>query len=76
MKDMGDLHYFLGIEVIRCLDGLLLSQHKYAMDILEHTKMTCACLIHTPIATKYELYDTGGPPINAFEFQSIVGALE
>lgn len=76
MKDMGDLHYFLGIEVIRCLDGLLLSQHKYAMDILEHTKMTCACPIHTPIATKCELYDTGGPPINAFEFQSIVGALE
>ena len=26
MKDMGDLHYFLGIEVIRTPEGILISQ--------------------------------------------------
>ncbi|KAH0730457.1 hypothetical protein KY289_001645 [Solanum tuberosum] len=73
---MGDLHFFLGIEVIRCPDGLFHSQHKYAMDILKRTKMTCSRYIHTPLATKHELHDTGGPPVDASEFRSIVGALQ
>ena len=30
MKDLGELHYFLGIEVIRTPDGLLLTQRHYA----------------------------------------------
>lgn len=76
MKYMGDLHYFLGNEVIRCLDGLLLRQHKYDNDKLKHSTMTCACSIHTPLATEYELYDTEGPPVDASEFRSIVGALQ
>jgi histone deacetylase 1/2 len=34
LKDLGDLHYFLGIEVQRSRDGLKLSQGRYAVDIL------------------------------------------
>ena len=34
MKDLGDLHYFLGIEVARNDKGLFLSQAKYALDLL------------------------------------------
>jgi histone deacetylase 1/2 len=34
LKDLGDLHYFLGIEVQRSRDGLKLSQGRYAADIL------------------------------------------
>ena len=29
MKDLGDLHYFLGIEVIRTPEGILISQQHY-----------------------------------------------
>ncbi|KAK9155398.1 hypothetical protein Sjap_002878 [Stephania japonica] len=29
VKDLGDLNYFLGIEVLPTTDGLLLTQHKY-----------------------------------------------
>jgi hypothetical protein len=35
LKDLGDLHYFHGIEVNRIQDGIVLSQSKYAMDILQ-----------------------------------------
>jgi hypothetical protein len=30
LKDLGSLHYFLGIEVRSVYDGLLLTQQKYA----------------------------------------------
>lgn len=39
MKDLGLLHYFLGIEVIHTTNGILLSQKKYALDILDHAQM-------------------------------------
>jgi hypothetical protein len=40
LKYLGNLHYFLGIQVLRCQDGGLLScQEKYAMDLLENVGM-------------------------------------
>jgi Reverse transcriptase (RNA-dependent DNA polymerase). len=35
LKDLGDLHYFLGIEVNKVSDGILLTQEKYASDLLK-----------------------------------------
>ncbi|XP_021974345.1 secreted RxLR effector protein 161-like [Helianthus annuus] len=35
IKDLGGLKYFLGIEVVRTSEGLVLSQRKYTLDILE-----------------------------------------
>ncbi|KAK1609824.1 hypothetical protein QYE76_033497 [Lolium multiflorum] len=35
IKDLGDLHFFLGIEVKKLNDGLLLTQEKYATDLLD-----------------------------------------
>ncbi|MCO5558978.1 hypothetical protein L7F22_012569 [Adiantum nelumboides] len=34
MKDLGELHYFLGIEMIRNEGGVWLSQKKYGLDML------------------------------------------
>jgi hypothetical protein len=34
IKDLGDLHFFLGIEVKKVADGVLLTQEKYATDLL------------------------------------------
>jgi hypothetical protein len=40
LKDLGDLHYFLGVELHRARDGIHLSQGKYASDIIRRVGMT------------------------------------
>ncbi|KAM0029215.1 putative RNA-directed DNA polymerase [Helianthus debilis subsp. tardiflorus] len=39
IKDLGPLKYFLGIEAARTKDGMVLSQRKYTLDILEDSGM-------------------------------------
>jgi histone deacetylase 1/2 len=39
LKDLGDLHYCLGIEVKRRQGGLVLTQEWYAADILKRSGM-------------------------------------
>jgi hypothetical protein len=34
LKDLEDLHYFLGIKMNKVNDGIILSQDKYANDLL------------------------------------------
>lgn len=40
MTDLGELRYFLGIEVDRSEKGIFISQKKYITDILEEYKMS------------------------------------
>jgi hypothetical protein len=35
LKDIGNLHYVLGIQVRKQGDGIVLSQEKYVMDLLD-----------------------------------------
>lgn len=55
MKDLGRLHYFLGIEVDYSGDSMYLTQSKYALDLLSHTKFTDAKPISTPTPTGQKL---------------------
>jgi len=34
MKDLENLHYFLGVQVVRTSSSMFLSQHKYVFDLL------------------------------------------
>lgn len=49
LKDLGDLSYFLGIEVMRSTVGVVLSQRKYISDLLHCTRMTGAKPTATPM---------------------------
>ena len=49
MKDLGDLHYFLGIDVIRTLEGILISQRHYVLSMLFKFGMTDCKSVSTPL---------------------------
>ena len=51
IKDLGELHYFLGIEVKRLNEGILLTQEKYAKYILKLVGMTNCKPSSTPMST-------------------------
>lgn len=51
MEDLGQVHYFLGIEV-PTTQGLFLSQHNYATQILKKRCMEDCKHMSTPMASK------------------------
>lgn len=79
LKDLGDLHYFLGIEVNKVNDGLLLSQGKYTADLLKKTNMSDCKPFNTPLSTSEKLSLHEGDLLgssDATQYRSIVGALQ
>ena len=51
MKDLGMMHYFLGMEVRQNADGIFLGQGKYAMEILKRFGMLDWKAMATPMAS-------------------------
>jgi histone deacetylase 1/2 len=79
LKDLGELHYFLGIEVSKLGEGILLSQAKYSNDVLRRTGMLNCKLANTPMSTSDKLSAYECTPLGAKDstrFRSIVGALQ
>ena len=77
MKDLGELHHFLGMQAERSGDGLLLSQRQYMMDIMEHAGMTDCNPCSTPIDTNPKVAAADGAPVSdATDFRSLAGALQ
>ncbi|KAM3366771.1 hypothetical protein ACQJBY_015855 [Aegilops geniculata] len=77
MKDLGPLHYFLGIAVTRDARGFFLSQRGYAEELLERANMVECKPVSTPVDTHSKLSATDGSPVtDASEYRSLVGALQ
>jgi histone deacetylase 1/2 len=79
LKDLGELNYFLGIEVKPIQGGILLKQEKYTGDILERVGMRTCKSSSTPLAPTEKLSKEDGEllsPEDATKYRSIVGALQ
>ncbi|KAK1682449.1 hypothetical protein QYE76_043297 [Lolium multiflorum] len=65
LKDLGSLHYFLGIAVKHLPHGVLLSQEQYVSDILQRVGMGECKPVTTPLSTSEKLSLTEGDPLSA-----------
>jgi len=76
MKDLGMMHYFLGLEVWQDSDGIFLNQGKYAVEILKRFKMLDCKEMTTPMTTNLKLlYDTSPGTIDVTLYRQIIGSL-
>jgi len=76
MKDLGELHHFLGMQVQRTASGLFLSQHWYMLDILERAGMADCKPCATPVDINLKLSADGDPISDATDYRSLAGALQ
>ncbi|KAG8481468.1 hypothetical protein CXB51_026215 [Gossypium anomalum] len=73
-KDMGDLHYFLGVEVTRSsTECLNLCQKKYIRYILDRSLMSHAKSVHTPMVSSSSMSkDDDDHLCDLFEYRSLM----
>ncbi|XP_070054849.1 uncharacterized mitochondrial protein AtMg00810-like [Nicotiana tomentosiformis] len=85
LKDLGELRYFLGIEVLRSNHGILLNQRKYTLELISESGLSDAKPALTPLEVNQKLttveYDkaTGveneDPLTDANSYQKLIGKL-
>ncbi|GAA0157982.1 transmembrane signal receptor [Lithospermum erythrorhizon] len=77
LKDLGSLHYFLGIEVLPTPSGLHLNQSKYLAEVLERVKMDGAKPLGNPCTTEGQISSVNQEPFSdPTMYRSTVGALQ
>jgi Reverse transcriptase (RNA-dependent DNA polymerase) len=76
IKDLGQLSYFLGIEIAHSSKGLFLSQRKYVLNLLKETGKVGAKPASTPMETNIKLgLENGEPLTDIGQYQRLVGKL-
>lgn len=75
IKDLGKLSYFLCLEVTYTDDGLILSQTKYAHDILSRVDLLDSKPVGTPLATQDIFSSSNSAFHDPILYRCLVGAL-
>jgi len=76
MKDLGQLNYFLGLEVTSDSDGYYLFQAKYTSDLLSKAGLTDSKTCTSPLESNVRLLATDGESLpNATLYRQLVGSL-
>src|SRR5438105_3456033 len=78
INDLGRLAYFLEIEATYNSGGMVLSQRKYAADLLHRAHMENCKSVSTPMSVTDKLAANLGTPLSdtdAFSYRSLVGGL-
>lgn len=76
MTDLGQMKFFLGLEIQQGEEGIFVSQEMYAKEILKKSKMKNYNPVSTPMepGAKLSKFD-GGEQVDAAKYRSLVGSL-
>ncbi|KAA0052345.1 Cysteine-rich RLK (receptor-like protein kinase) 8 [Cucumis melo var. makuwa] len=76
INDLGNLKYFLGMEVTRSKEGISVSQKKYILDLLTETGMLGCRSVDTLIEFNCKLGNSDDQvPVDKEEYQRLMGKL-
>ncbi|GKE48465.1 uncharacterized mitochondrial protein-like protein, partial [Tanacetum coccineum] len=76
MSSMGELTFFLGLQVQQKKDGIFISQDKYVGEILKKFGFTEVKTASTPIETQKPLFkDKDGDEVDVYMYRSMIGSL-
>ncbi|GKB84197.1 uncharacterized mitochondrial protein-like protein, partial [Tanacetum coccineum] len=76
MSSMGELTFFLGLQVKQKKDGIFISQDKYVVKILKKFRFTDVKTASTPMKTQKPLLkDENGEEVDVHMYRSMIGSL-
>ena len=76
MSMMGELSFFLGLQVSQRKDGIFISQSKYVRDLLKKFGMEDSAPAKTPMSTATKLdEDKPGKKVDITMYRGMIGSL-
>ncbi|CAM8940743.1 unnamed protein product [Rhodiola kirilowii] len=76
MSMVGEMNYFLGLQVIQKDDGIFISQSKYAKNLIKKFDLEKASHKRTPAATHLKITnDDAGTKVDQTMYMSMIGSL-
>ncbi|GJV11551.1 retrovirus-related pol polyprotein from transposon TNT 1-94 [Tanacetum coccineum] len=75
MSMIGEMKFFLGLQVHQSPRGIFICQSQYTMDILKKHGMEKCDTISTPMATTKLDADLQGTPVDQTKYRSMIGGL-
>jgi hypothetical protein len=76
MSMMGELQFFLGLQIKQAKEGTFVHQAKYSKDILKKFKMDDSKPLSTPMSMTTALnMDEDGEPMDQKKYRSMIGSL-
>ncbi|XP_031258739.1 uncharacterized protein LOC116116829 [Pistacia vera] len=76
MTDLGEMTYFLGMEINQSADGIFVCQRKYANEILKKFNMENCNPVSTPLVQNQKLCrEDGASKVDESMYRNLVGCL-
>ena len=75
MSMMGELSYFLGLQVKQTDDGIFINQSKYTKNLLKRFNMLESSSATTPMATTTKLDQHLGAEVDVTSYRGMIGSL-
>ncbi|XP_019262933.1 PREDICTED: uncharacterized protein LOC109240718 [Nicotiana attenuata] len=76
IKDLGQLHYILGLEILYKLDGIIISQRKFVLDLLKEYECLHSPALTSPLESTVILKAKKGTSLSDPTYSKLIGKLK